>query len=51
MWIKNVADSFLFVSGYKLGEVMGIMGNKIHINDRDKISEKIERELYMVEKE
>lgn len=45
-------DSFLFVIGYKLGEVLGILGVigrvKIHISDRDKISEEIGKRLYMV---
>lgn len=36
-------DSFLFVFGYKLGEVLGdnweLEGKKIHIYDGDEISE------------
>lgn len=55
MWIKDVANSFLFVSGYKIGEVLGdggeLEGRKIHIYDGGEISEEIDGELYVVDGE
>lgn len=55
MWIKDVADSFLFVVGYKLGKVLGdrgeLEGSEIHIYDGDEISEEIGGGVYMVGKE
>ena len=48
-------DYFLFVSGYKLGEVLGdkgeLEGREIHIYDGDEISEEIGEGLYVVGKE
>lgn len=48
-------DSFLFVSGYKLGEVVGnrrgLEGREIHIYDGDEISEEIGGGVYIVGKE
>ena len=48
-------DSFLFVVGYKLGEVSEdkreLEGREIHIYDGDEISEEIGGGLYIVGKE
>lgn len=55
MWIKDVVGSFLFVVGYKLGEVLwnrgGLEERKIHICDGDEISEEIGGGVYIVGKE
>ena len=48
-------DYFLFVSGYKLGEVLGdkgeLEGREIHIYDGNEMSEEVGGGLYMVGKE
>ena len=55
MWIKDVVDSFVFVVGYKLGEVVGnrreLERREIHIYGESEISEEIDGGLYIVGKE